>query len=65
MDFEVYDIRACLEYNPQKGFDVEDIDKVLAVVEGERDGKDWHWIFSLHDKRYVYLVGGCDYTGWD
>ncbi len=59
-----YDLEACLEENPQS-FDVLDIDKVLAVREGENDGEDWHWILKLKDKRYCYLTGGCDYTGWD
>jgi hypothetical protein len=48
---------------------LSDIEKVLAVVEGESDGADWHWILKLkapvNKMRYVYLVGGCDYTGWD
>lgn len=59
-----YDLIACLEYNPQD-FGVNDIKKVLAVVEGEHDEKDWHWILKLKDKRLIYLRGGCDYTGWD
>lgn len=64
-----YDLGACLEYNGQGAFQLSDIEKVLAVVEGERDGADWHWILKLkapvNKMRYVYLVGGCDYTGWD
>lgn len=53
-----------LEYNPQP-FNLLDVEKVLAVVEGERDERDWHWIGKLRDGRYFYLTGGCDYTGWD
>jgi hypothetical protein len=60
-----YDLYTCLEYNPQKGFNVEDIKKVLAVWEGENDGDDWRWVLELNDGRYVFLQGGCDYTGWD
>lgn len=59
-----YDFCAALEYNPQP-FNLADVRKVLAVVEGEADERDWHWIAALHDGRYVYLTGGCDYTGWD
>lgn len=66
-----YDLSACLEYNPQL-FDITDIEKVLAVWEGERDGDDWRWIIRVTkqcaDKnggRFVFLQGGCDYTGWD
>lgn len=64
-----YDLYACLEFNPQPGLDIQNIDKVLAVHEGERDEEDWQWIIRLIKKvdgmKYVYLVGGCDYTGWD
>ena len=59
-----YDLRACLECNPQ-GYDVTDIKNVHAVWQGENDGDDWRWVFRLKDKRYVFLQGGCDYTGWD
>lgn len=83
MEFD-YDLRACLENNPQKDFILDDIEVVLAVWEGENEGDDWRWILLLkeinqsdqqdewgrwhtvkREKRYVYLVGGCDYTGWD
>ena len=60
-----YDFCAALEYNPQPGWGLSDIDRVLAVVEGQQDETDWHWIAKLTDGRYVYLTGGCDYTGWD
>jgi hypothetical protein len=59
------DLGCCLEYNPQKDFDVDSIKKVLAVYEGERDADDWHWILELNNGKFVYLRGGCDYTGWD
>lgn len=60
-----YDLVACLEENPQEGFTIDDIAKVLAVFEGENDETDWHWILRLKDDRFIYLSGGCDYTGWD
>ena|SRR3990167_4569033 len=60
-----YNLVACLENNPQKGFGVDDIQQVLGVWEGEHDGDDWRWILSLKDGRFVFLQGGCDYTGWD
>jgi hypothetical protein len=59
------DLHTCLEYNPQKGFSKGDIKAVLAIVEGELDGKDWHWFLELNSGQFVYLVGGCDYSGWD
>lgn len=60
-----YDLFACLNYNRQDGFDVDSIQKVLAVTESFNEGPDWHWILLLKDGRFVYLQGGCDYTGWD
>ena len=59
-----WDLLACLQYNPQD-FTIEDIARVLAVYEGENDGNNWRWIIRLTDGRFVFLIGGCDYTGWD
>lgn len=60
-----YDLFACLENNPQDAFMVADIRRVLAVWEGANDGDDWRWVIELFDGRFVFLRGGCDYTGWD
>lgn len=60
-----YDLVSCLKYNPQDGFDVASIESVLAVWEGDNDGDDWRWVLRLKDGRFVFLQGGCDYTGWD
>jgi hypothetical protein len=59
-----YDLDACLEYNPQD-FQLEDITEVFAIVEGEADEFDWHWLLGLDNGTFAYLTGGCDYTGWD
>jgi hypothetical protein len=59
------DFGACLEYNPQSNWDLPDVKRVLAVIEGEYDSSAWHWIVALLDERFVYLTGCCDYTGWD
>lgn len=59
-----YDLNACLEYNPQ-AFSLDDIAMVLAVHQGVNDKDSWRWILQLSDGRYVFLLGGCDYTGWD
>ena len=59
-----YDLKACLQYNPQS-FTVDEIENVLAVWEGENDGDDWRWILSMKNGKYMFLQGGCDYTGWD
>lgn len=60
-----WDLSACLENNPQNGFTVNDIEKVLAVFEGENDERDWRWVFQLKNGKFIFLQGGCDYTGWD
>ena len=61
-----YDLTACLEYNQQKEFNVSDIVRVLAVVEGEHDGGDWFWVLKLKgSRRFAVLQGWCDHTGWD
>lgn len=59
-----YDLCACLDYN-SISFTADEIEKVLAVWEGENDADDWRWVLQLKDKRFVFLQGGCDYTGWD
>lgn len=59
------DLESCLNYNPQPGFDLEWIDAVLAVWEGQNEGDYWRWVLRLMNGLHVFLVGGCDYTGWD
>lgn len=60
-----YNLTGCLCYNPQHGYGWEDIKTVLAQHEGQNDEENWHWILELNSGEYVYLEGGCDYTGWD
>jgi hypothetical protein len=64
-----YDFCAALEYNSQDGWGLENVHKVRAVVEGERDESAWHWIVELtrmpKNKSFVYMTGSCYYTGWD
>jgi hypothetical protein len=59
-----YDLEACLKYN-QTSFSAQQIKRVLAVYEGERDRTPWHWIIQTIGDRMIYLSAGCDYTGWD
>ncbi len=37
---------------------------VALCIEGESDGRDWHWIVRA-DSCWMYIVGGCCHTGWD
>lgn len=70
------DLKYALECNPQELFNVHDIKKVYAVWEGENDGDDWRWLVEFNEpiqinppytatRKYAYIIGGCDYTGWD
>lgn len=59
------DLQSAFEYNPQTGLSLVDIHNMLAAVFGENDGAEWHWIAELKDGKFAYIVGGCDYTGWD
>lgn len=60
-----YDLHACLEYNGQPEFGVDDIQQVLAVWNGANDEADWRWVVKLGRRKYAFIQGGCDYTGWD
>lgn len=71
--------RWALKHNPQgftpsktEGFEgsidpftFDDIVEVIACVEGEGDGPDWLAAVRLQDNRLIFIVAGCDYTGWD
>lgn len=56
------DLEYCAEYDC--GLDLKDIVNVLAQVPGEADQLDWHWIVEMKDGRFLYVTGGCDYSGW-
>lgn len=43
---------------------VDDIESILLEITGYNDGPDWHWVCKTKTG-YCYIVGGCDYTGWD
>ena len=58
------DLQQAMTYNPQS-FTQNDIAEVVGIAEGERDEAPWHWLVSLKDGRWAYMVGGCDYSGWD
>lgn len=64
IDWDAYDLEACLQYN-NVGFKDTDVAERLLTIKGENDVHEWHWIVRLHDGRWAYVVGGCDYTGWD
>jgi hypothetical protein len=46
-------------------FTREDVVKVIAQADGEKDGPDWLGLFELKDGRFAFVSAGCGYTGWD
>lgn len=58
------ELQIAMEYNDLP-FDVEDINDILAIWEGERDEENWRWIVRLNNKNYAFIDGWCDYIGWD
>ena len=63
-EFDDWDFAACLE-NTQQDFDPTTIFEYACLAEGENDEAAWHWKVCLQGGTIKYLVGGCDYTGWD
>ena len=59
-----YNLSAAFHYNAEQPIKLDDIEKVLAMFQGENDGASWAWIAKLKNDKYAYLQGGCDYTGW-
>lgn len=60
-----WDLVAALRHNDLGDY-IPRIDRILATVEGENEGSDWHWIVTFNDTAEIgYITGGCDYTGWD
>ncbi len=45
-------------------FTREDVDRIIAMKEGENDGDSWVGVFALKDGRFASLRAWCDYTGW-
>lgn len=43
----------------------KDIAQILVEITGANDRANWHWLLRLFNGLYVYIVGGCDNTGWD
>ena len=45
-------------------FVIEDVEEIIASVNGENDGADWVMIGKLKDGRFFKINASCDYTGW-
>lgn len=61
------DLYDCLTYNGDDVLRVADLEGAIVELSltGDSDGPDWHWVVRLATGAYVYVNGGCDYTGWD
>jgi hypothetical protein len=60
-----YDLWAALTYNDLRS-ELARVVAVLAFIEGEHDGAEYHWIVQLDQPNvFAYVNGACDYTGWD
>jgi|ERR1035437_1499119 hypothetical protein len=65
------DLVSCMEHHPQP-FERNDIERVLALVEGPRNKGDWYWIIQLHHAspkkqivgEFIVLRAHCPETGW-
>lgn len=42
----------------------DDIEEVIAYVDGEGDGDNWVGLFKMKDEKFLSIRAGCDYTGW-
>jgi len=56
------DLKYGAKYNNVR---IDDVDEIVLEITGRNEGPDWHWIVRRCDGGYAYIVGGCDYTGWD
>lgn len=46
-------------------FSFADVAEVIGYVDGEYDEDNWLAVVRLGDGRFVSIVAGCDYSGWD
>ena len=46
------------------GYTLSQVSKVLASNDGENDERDWLALLEMKDDKFMYVYGGCDYTGW-
>ncbi len=44
---------------------IDEVNEIIAISNGENDGKSWIGLFKIRYKYYLMVRGWCDYTGWD
>lgn len=59
-----WDLVQAFEYHDTP-FPLSDVKQVLAKHEGCRDVENWAWLVERESGGFVFIEGGCDYTGWD
>jgi len=42
-----------------------DIKRVIASIDGDRDGPDWQAVVELKKGGFLWISSGCDYSGWE
>lgn len=60
-ELEGYDWPSVIAYAQ---FGTVDIERIIAMSEGDNDGPDWILVVRLRGGKYAAVVAGCDYTGW-
>lgn len=45
-------------------FTIQDVEEVIASVDGANDESNWVMVGQLKDGRFFKIAAGCDYTGW-
>lgn len=61
------DLAQCIYYADSSDIDfgLDDIERVLAVHEGEPDGDCWRWVLLMKNGDFTLLVSSSAYSGWD
>lgn len=60
----LYDLSACFNYAVTPPFERPTKANLHACVMGENDESSWYWLLEV-GRKFYYVEGGCDYTGWD
>ena len=55
---------SAIQYN-SKPVTVMSIKSLICLQKGENEERDWQWNVTDQDGNVWYVVGGCDFTGWD
>lgn len=62
---DIPDFAAACTNNSWGPAEAQGIASIMCLEYGVRAGPDWKWLVRLFDNSHWWVVGGCDYTGWD